>query len=358
MPLTTIWERYFLRQTIKIFVLVLVSFYGLYALIDYSTHSSSFQHYHFKLIDIVRFYAYEFVARMDALVPFAILIACIKTLCTLNRHNELVALIASGIPLKRLLIPFIAFGLLLTGAAYLNTEVLQPRATKYHLQLEHKRAKEKQKKHHHPFIQQLNLEDNTSLIFQSYDSISERFFDSYWIRSIDDIYRIRYLYPHAAQPKGTFVEHFQRDNNGRLIITQTLAEADLPDMHFNKKTLLDTVTSPSHLSLTSLKEKLPAHGKILSEKEARLLTTYYYKLALPWLCLLAVIAPAPFCITFSRTLPIFFIYALSLFGLVAAYLIMDAAVILGERQLIAPAIAIWTPFTLFFAFAGWRFLRA
>jgi len=357
MLLTSIWERYFLRELSKIFVFFLFGFYGLYVLIDYSTHSSNFKKYHISFTDIATYYGFEFVTRMEILVPFAILIACIKILCSLNRNNELIALMASGIKLKRLMLPFAAFGLFFTGIIYFNSEVLQPMALKYHQHFEQTRTKEKQKKHHNPFIQQLTLEDGSSLVFQAYDIQSESFFDAYWIRSIDDIYRIRTLYPYAPIPKGITVEHFMRNSQGGLVIVEILEEKLFPEMHFNKTTLLDTVISPANQSLAALKEKLPSHRDILSEKEARLLTTFYYKLALPWLCFLAAIAPIPFCTRFSRTLPIFFIYAFSLFGLVAFYLVMDASAILGERQFLSPEIAIWMPFAIFASFFGWRYAK-
>ncbi len=357
MPFKTIWERYFLKEIIKVFILFLFGFYALYVLIDYSTHSRSFQNYRFTFFDVASFYGYEFITRMDVLIPFAILIACIKTLCTLNAHNELVALMAGGIRLKRLLWPFVAFGLCFTALIYFNSEVLQPKALKYHKQRDQSRAKAKQKKHHHPYIQQLALEDNSSLIFQNYDESSESLFDAYWVRSIDDIYRIKNLSLSTATPLGTSIEHLQRNAEGAMLVTEFLDQKAFPEIHFNRTKLLDAVTSPGDYAISTLSQKLPAHGQPLSEKEARLLTAYYYKLALPWLCLLAVIAPAPFCTRFSRGLPVFFIYTASLFGLVAFYLTMDAAVVLGERQVLAPAIAIWLPFSCFFAFFGWRFAR-
>jgi lipopolysaccharide export system permease protein len=352
--LTTIWERYFLRETLKIFTFFLLGFYGLYVLLDYSNHAASFKHYHFTVVDILKFYAFEFVTKMDVLVPFALLIACIKTLCSLNTHNELVALMASGMRLKRLLLPFVLLALCLTGLIYFNTEVLQPLAFKYNTQLDHSRAKAKQKKH--ILIQQIVLDDHSTFIFQNYDPIKKEFFDSYWVKSIDNIYRIHYLSVDSI-PIGREIEHFHRNSENALVLIESFDEKSFPDMHFNKEKLIETAVLPETQSLSELKHKLPLSSKELSEKEAHLMTTYYYKLALPWLCLLAVIAPAPFCIRFSRTLPVFFIYAMSIFGLVAFYLIMDATVVLGERQMLNPALAIWIPFGCFFGIFGWRFLR-
>lgn len=355
MLLTTIWERYFLKETIKTFAFFLFGFYSLYALIDYSNHAASFKHYHFTILNVLKFYAFEFITHMDVLIPFAILIACVKTLCSLNSHNELVALMASGVTMKRLLFPFIAFGLLFTCIAYIGTEYLQPLAAKHNTQLDHSRAKAKQKKHLP--IQKLILEDGSTLIFQSFDNASNAFYDAYWVRSIDDIYRIKNLYPYLPVPKGENVEHLQRNAQGLMLPTESFSKIAFGDMHFNKEKLIDSVTLPEAQSLSALSEQLPKHEEKLNEKEARLMTTFYYKWAMPWLCLLAVLAPAPFCVRFSRTLPIFFIYALSIFGLVSFYLIMDAAAVLGERQMVTPLLAIWVPFAAFFAFFGLRFIR-
>jgi lipopolysaccharide export system permease protein len=356
--LTTIWERYFLRELSKIFILFLCCFYGLYVLIDYSTHSHTFQHSHFSFLDLLIFYGYEFLVRMNVLIPFAILVACVKTLCSLNAHHELVALMASGIKVKRLLLPFIAFGLFFTALIYINSEIFQPIAMKYHQQLDHMRAKEKKKKHHYPHIQQLILQDGSSLIFQRYDNSTEKFFDVYWIRTIDDIYRIRDLKANDGVLIGKMVEHLERDSEGALILSERFDEKVFQETVFDKKTLIESTITPDALSLSVLKEKRSSFQAIFSEKEAILVTNYYYKLAIPWLCFLAVIAPIPLCITFSRTLPIFLIYAISLFGLVTFYLIMDASLILGERQLLPPALAIWVPFSLFFTFFGIRFCRS
>lgn len=354
MIFTKLWERYFLKETIKVFLFFLISFYSLYVLIDYSNHAGSFKHYHFSFLDIVKFYAFEFVSKMDLLVPFALLIATVKTLCSLNTHNELVALMASGIKLKRLLVPFIALGLVMTGLIYFNMEVLKPIAFKYNTQLDHSRAKAKQKRNR--AIQQVILKDNSTLIFQEYNALDDQLFDVYWLRSIDDIFRIRTL-KLTEPPEGLAVEHLQRNDKGFIILTESANSTTFPEMQFDKKQLLESISSPEAKSISDLKLKLPSNNKELSEKEASLLTTYYYKLALPWLCLLAVLAPAPLCIRFSRTLPIFFVYSISIFGLVAFYLIIDAAVVLSERQMVAPIVAIWLPFATFFTFFGIRFLR-
>jgi len=132
-----------------------------------------------------------------------------------------------------------------------------------------------------------------------------------------------------------------------MAVLESSQEKKFPAMRFSQQGLTETITPPDELSLFELWNQLPPTKETLSEKEAQKKTIFYRKLVLPWLCLLAILGPAPFCIRFTRQLPVFFIYAGSIFGLVAAYLIMNAATVLGERQVLQPAWAIWTPFILF-----------
>lgn len=352
-----IWNTYFLKEMTKVFFLFIFTFYGLYVLIDYASHASSFNYNHarFQWVELITYYLCEFIKRADVIIPFALLLAGIRTLTTLNIHNELVAMMASGIQLQTLLRPLVIVGLAVTFFMYVNEEILLPMSLNKikHINDTHVRAKNKSNEH--PAVQHVALEDKTTILFQSFDTSRDLFFDAYWIRSLDDIYRIKYLYPNTTVPTGYFVDHLKRDSNGNLTKVESLPAKQFPEIAFNKQTLMETIIQPEERSLSELWEKVPKHNNTLSGKESQNVTTFYYKLALPWLCLLAVIGPAPFCVRFTRTLPVFFIYAFSIFGLVAFYLIMDASLVLGKRQVIDPTVAIWAPFLIVASLLLWRF---
>ena len=354
-PLTTIWERYIIRSIFKMFCLCLFGFYGLYVLINYSSHSSSFHHYNLSFFDIVSYYLYDFITRVDFLVPFAYLIACTHTLCSLNSHNELTALLMAGVTYKRILTPMFLVALFLMALLYANAEFASPLAGQHYRQYEQLRARDKHSKRNHPHIQQIPLSDETSIIFQNYNSYTKEFEDAYWIKSIDDIFRIRTLKPLEEGAIGKGVQHFQRNEEGNLIITESFDEKSMP-IRFLKDSLMETITDPDGYALSTLLKKSSDSDAFTSEKDARILTTYYRKLALPLACLLAFMIPAPLCLRFTRTLPTFFIYASSIFAMVVFFLVMNAASHLGERQVIAPALAIWVPCLTFLAIAGLRFL--
>lgn len=353
-PLFSIWERYIYRNIFKTFFLCLFGFYSLYVVINYSSHSSSFHHYHFSFTAILTYYLNDFIARLDFLAPFALLIACTHVLCNLNIYNELTALLMAGVTHRRILVPFFISAMLCIVTLYLNAEIASPIAAKQYKKYEQLRSSHKHRKHDHPHIQQIGLKDDSSLVFQNYNRLTGVFEDAYWIRSIDDIYRMKSLKPLPGVPIADQVEHFQRDPSGALVITEQFPSLFMPEIQFHTKALLDTITEPEGFSLSELHKRTTQTSAARSEKEAKFLTTYYHKLAMPLACLLAVMIPAPFCLRFTRTLPKFLIFACSLFALVFFYLLLNAASLLGDRQVLNPAIAIWAPCALFFAIAFCR----
>ena len=357
-PFFSLWQRYFLRQTFQTFALFIVCFFALYVLVDLSAHASAYHsHLRFKWGEVALYYSCEFIKRIEVLAPFGMLLATIKTLCSLNVNNELVALLASGFSLKTLLRPFIFMSLALVALLYLNAQYIQPAAFQVIKQIEDKHHSQKIKKKDILSVQHVAMEDHSTLLFQNYDTSRQLFFDAYWIRNKDDIYRIRYLFPYTEYPVGEHVDHFTRNQLGRLIKTESREIQIFPEIKFNSAALIETLTTAKDLSLSELTKRFPENNQPTSEKHAQVMSVFFYKLTLPWLCLLAVIAPAPFCVQYTRNLPIFLIYAFSIFGLVAIYLILDAALILGERQAIPPSPAILTPFLVFFGIFGWKYLK-
>lgn len=359
MKIGLIWERYFLKETLKVFLLFLFCFYGLYIVIDYASHTSAQPGHHtqIEVKELARYYLYIFASRAEILIPFALIIAVIKTLLSLNTHQELVALSVSGIKLKRLMRPFIAMGVACVILLYLNEQFLLPSALKKLRHIEDAGKNNKKSQKLDVAVHHLILADGSLLLYQLYDTAKEQFFDSYWIRSIDDIYRIKYLSPHGSIPKGEFVDHLQRQSSGELVHIEGFKVKELPDLRFNQHALESTLIDPEAISLIDLWNQLPSKTDSNTEKESGLLTSFYWKIAIPWLCLLVIIAIAPFCVKFSRQPKILLIYIGGIFGLVVFYLFMDAAVVVAKKQIIPPFLAIGTPFLTIFALFGLRYIR-
>ncbi|MFI5344586.1 MAG: LptF/LptG family permease [Chlamydiales bacterium] len=356
---TKIWERYFLHEFAKIFFLFLFCFYGLYVLIDYASHTSSLPHHQVQIHGqhLLRYYFYVFASRIEILVPIALLIAFIKTVTSLNSHRELVAFLAGGIKLQTLMRPFMIIALFCMGLIYLNEQFLLPDALRKLRRIEDATKQQKSKYPTHLVARHLILEDGSLLLFQSYDTANELFFDAYWVESIDSIFRIKYLSPHTQAPMGQYVDHLVRQPNGELIQQASYTYHAFPEMQFNKEILQSTVIEPDVLAIYELGRQVAQLPEEKSEKESKLLTAFYWKLTIPWLCLLAVLIPAPYCVRFSRQSHVFFIYVASLFGLIAFYLYLDAVQVVANRQVLPPFWAICFPYLLALGWAGRQYVK-
>ncbi|SCA62438.1 Uncharacterized protein SCG7086_AA_00390 [Chlamydiales bacterium SCGC AG-110-P3] len=355
MPLK-LWERYFLRELAKVFFLFIFGFYFLYILIDYTSRTGSLLSNSAGFTELTVYYGLTFLKRVDLLVPFALLVGTIRALVSFNFHNELVALLSGGIPLKRLLRPFLAAGIACAILLYCNFQWLAPLAWSKVQQIEDRHSSMETSTAGHA-IQDVSLNDGSLILCQSYDSARNFFFDAYWIRSIDDIWRIKYLHLDTEAAVGKYVDHLARNEEGEFQLVESFETKVLQEIQFDEENLQAALRNPEELSLAQLWQRRPTHDREYTDKEAGILARFYSHLAMPLLCILAVIAPAPFCIRFSRQIPVLFIYILSIMGIVSFYLVADATLVIARAQVLPPALAIFTPYALYFWLFGRRYIR-
>ncbi|MBT3393871.1 MAG: YjgP/YjgQ family permease [Waddliaceae bacterium] len=357
MIFSKIWERYVLKEILKIFFFFLAAFYLLFIFIDYSTHTKSFFLFDTPLKELVQYYLYQFSYRVPILIPFAIVLAVIKVLCSLNVNRELLALQAGGISIKMLMRPFFFVAVIFMLSLFFNYEYIIPKAT-LHLQVfeDDYFNDPADKKKLALSVNDLILPDNSKIIYQNYDPAHQRFYDVYWVRSSSDIYRIKHLLPYEATPRGYNVSHFTGDD-GFITQEERFLEMLFPDMHFDEEDLRSSVIPYKEQSISQL-FIADAEDKASPEKKAQIKTALFLKLAMPLMCILAVIGPAPFCIRFRRDLPVFFIYTLGIFGILGFKTIIDAGFVFGDNMVVSPLIAIWGPVIATLAFFSRKYFIA
>jgi len=355
-----IWQKYLAFEWIKVFCLFIGCFYFLYVLIDYSVHTKEFQNNAITLFHLVAYYGCQFTKRADILIPIASLISTVKVLTTSNLRGEIVALATGGLSLKKIMTPLLVTALFCSAFLYFNFQYLQPFCLTQISTFEENFFKAKANGKAGKPVHALTLEDNTLLIYRQYDSQLMAFVDAYWIKNHDSLFRIQQLFPYAKTPHGIYVDSLERSLQGEMIKTASYETMTFPHMHFDSKTLFNAAHPPRMQSMTQLARSLSWKQMSLAklnDREAETATHFYYKLLAPLVCLLAVIGPAPFCLRFTRTLPVFFIYAFGLFGMIAFYTLMNASIVLGESQIFPPLIAILLPQTTFFLILGIKYAK-
>ncbi|MCH9627016.1 MAG: hypothetical protein S4CHLAM2_06500 [Chlamydiales bacterium] len=347
-----IWKRYFLKELAKVFFLFIGGFYFLYVLIDYSMHTKAFHQEGVRFIDIGLYYLFQFTKRGDILLPIALLISTIKVLTALNVRNEIVALLTAGTPLKTLMRPFLWVASLLAFLLYLNFQFLQPLSLNALETFEESFFK---KRSHEEPIGALPLADGSILVYDTFDTAEQAFHDVYWYQNSDLLYRMEALYPFEHVPFGKQVDVIKREG-GLLQRTASQDQLPFPGISFDARSVFVALHPPRQQSLTQLFSNMRWKGT-LNDREAEMAAVFFYKLTIPLVCLLAVCAPAPFCLRFGRHLPIFMIYALSLCGIITFFTFVNACVILGKSQVLSPLWALTLPLALFFGLFGWRYAK-
>jgi len=353
MKLIRLWEKYFLKEMLKVFLLFICGFYFLYVLIDYTSRTGSLLGNSVGLKEVGIYYLLTFLKRIDLLFPFGLMIATITALISLNSRRELVALLAGGVPFRRLLRPFLFAGIACSALMYLNFQVFSPLAWRKIQQIEDSHHSEGGRQAREMGVQDIRLADGSFILCQSYDSARKLFFDAFWVRSIDEVWRIKYLYPDSESTVGRFVDLIKRNEEGVLELTESYETKVLSELQFDEENLQAALRTPEELSITELWSRLPFSVGELTEKQASVVALFYSRLATPLLCILAVMAPTPFCVRFSRQLPVLLIFISGIVGIAMFYLLMDAALIIARGQVIPPSLAIFSPYALYF----WVFVR-
>ena len=354
MILSKLWEKYLFFETLKFLVFFLISIFAIYVIIDFSTFSTKFFTYSsISFIDILAYYINLFIKYTHLFLPLTLMLAIIKVLCDMNVHNELTALRVSGISTRMLSRPFFIIAIFLTIFTYLNFEFFSTDSLNDHFKKSHLK-KEGRKKNQKANV--IYLEDGTKLIYQSSNLKAKELFDVFWIKSSDDIWHIKYLQIIEPMPIGYFVDHLQRNLDNKLEKATSYNEHQFDTMIFDENNV-DMLIPYENRSITNLFEQLLLK-KVTSPKEnAEIVSQLNYKLSMPLLSIIIVLAIIPFCIKFSKNVSIFYICTFSIFAFVIFFMLVDAVIILGENQVFTPWLIIWLPFVLTSVFFMRRFLR-
>ncbi|HEX3726935.1 MAG TPA: LptF/LptG family permease [Pirellulales bacterium] len=124
-------DRYLLRQFVQSFVICFCSLTGLYIVIDGFGNLEEFineAHKQGSLMTVMgEYYAYRSLSFFDLASPVLTLIAAMFTVTWIQRHNELTALQAAGIPKARIMRSVIVAAAVIVGLSVANREFVIPR---------------------------------------------------------------------------------------------------------------------------------------------------------------------------------------------------------------------------------------
>lgn len=140
-----ILDRYAVRQLLPVWLWCLLVFVFLSCLIELFEHLDEILRYHIPASTVIRYYVNFAPLVIVRASPLALLLAAAFVASRLCRHQELLAMHASGTSLLRASVPFLFVGWLASLAMFLVNDRIVPRST-----LVYERLREEAFKGNHP----------------------------------------------------------------------------------------------------------------------------------------------------------------------------------------------------------------
>ena len=351
---SSIQTRYILNMMLKRFFILLSLFYLTYVMFDLSIHISHLSE-HSTFGGIVLYYLFNFIKRVDLLVPLSLMFTTISVLTTLNVHNELLAFQTTGRTIKRIVKPIIVMSLVCSLAIFACYQFVLPHAQSYidsvkNNNSEHTRIGKSN------LIHTISYDNGSKLLFSDHDYEAKIIKDAYFIVTSKDIWHFKELKEVDGEIYGTFVDHMKKDENEALQNIESYPNLKVSFINAPLFALTDQEKEPfENYSISALLTKFLRPYDSNSREYHEISTQLFSKLAMPWFSLLIALAVIPFCTKFSRLHKNYLIYTLSLLGFVSFFTITDACVILGENNIISPALAVFGPIATLLTLFGIRF---
>lgn len=129
-------DRYIARECLKLLGLGLVVFIGIYLVVDVFEKLSKFLEARVAPGLIVSYYLYRLPRIFIEVLPVAVLLACLLSLGSMGRHNELIAMKMGHVGTLRIALPCIGVGALASLVAWGVTEHIAPRTSELALNIE------------------------------------------------------------------------------------------------------------------------------------------------------------------------------------------------------------------------------
>jgi lipopolysaccharide export system permease protein len=361
-------DRYILKQYLVPFGYILGTFSLLYIILDLFDRFSDFVAVKADALDILLYYGY-FLFKVNGFVPFlvmvlpiAMLLATLYTLTLFARHNELTAMCASGVSLRRLMVPLMVVGLLASLFGAVVQETIGPVATRWIANYTK---------------QVLKRSSDSSFVVRDYLYHSGTANRQWLIKELDqrtptvlkgvkvtherpDRSLVREITADRAEwmdGSWWFYGVRQRDYNEKSDPVGAQTEVldkpiEMTDYDEQPDDFINELKDVDFLSTADMVRSIQKRPDVSGRWLAKRLTDINSRVAMPWSCLVLILLGLPAALGGGRQSAMRSV-AFGVVALFAFYVLIQMGMILGKRELISPWLAGWLPNLTFLGIGGW-----
>jgi lipopolysaccharide export system permease protein len=122
----TILSRHIFKEFISLVAGVLIGIVVVFLCVEFLQKADKLIKFHATLVQVATYFLYSIPSMISMSLPMATLIATLLSLGNLSRHNEIIAMRASGVSLTKIIAPLLAAGLLISALGFVNSEFIMP----------------------------------------------------------------------------------------------------------------------------------------------------------------------------------------------------------------------------------------
>ena len=341
-------DRYVIRNFLQVYIYCIVGFISIWLIFDVSDNISTFLEENVGLSVAARYYLTQVPQVLMILLPISLLLALLFSLGRMSRANEIVSMLTAGVSLPRVLFPLIVIGLLTTAAAIGLNYSAAP-----HAELARKRLLEEARTRAETMITGQIFRNRTDLrtwFIQSFRPGRNVFTNVQILQqdannSITENYLATQAVYEPTQKtwnlENVRVAHY--DRAGNITDEQFTPSLKIDNWSETPFRLRSANERAEYLSVRELRDYLEFNSDFPSALLAPFRTHFWYRLALPWTCLVVVFVAAPLGIGYSRRGVLGSVASAIILVFLHAYLMTHLFLALGEGDHISAWVAAWTP---------------
>lgn len=355
----TIINRYLLTTFIRITMLALGVFVGIYLLVDFFEKVDDFLEYKAPISLYLYYFSSKLPLIISQVLPLTILMGVFMTLGGFSKSNELTAMRAGGISLFNIITPLILAATLMTGIHFTLNEYIVPAGIRNATYILHTEVKGKAA------------------------ALTKR--DNLWFRDQNALYHINLIIPESGSINGVSVYQLndelqlrQRIEAKRIKFIDNQWIADKAKIRsfdpFSGQLTAERTEDKYALALDKTPDDFGAVSgnneelnfnqlRVLSKKmqlegldATRYRVDMYARLAAPFACLIMAFVAIPFALQTSRNINLALGISISVLIGVAFYIIQSTLMAFGYSGLLPPFIAAWSANIIFSLLSGFLIL--
>jgi lipopolysaccharide export system permease protein len=351
--------RYLVREFLRIFSLCLSGGVALYLVIDLFDRINIFIRYGAEIKWVALFLLYKVPLMVYQIAPATMLVAVLLTLGLMTRHNEMLALRTSGIPVIRIAAPFVGISFVVSLCAFLLNELVVSPAYQ-------------------------RSEDIRRFVIEGQVPFSLKVRDRIWYRGEEGFYQIASFLPARKEMQGVTWFAVSRpfqlsrridaaratwEGDGWVfhdVVERTFREGELIEVARAEERRIDLAETPEdfevirtetdEMPLTKLRHYI---RKIESEgyDATPYLVDLQVKISFPVLNIITAFLGIPFALRLPRVGGLAAAAGMSLVLGFTFWILFSVTVSVGQTGLLPPFVAAWAANVLYAALGIYLLLR-